>query len=296
MNELTLKEKDLIKKYLRLFNPLHSCYSLSSIYLWNNCLYTYKFKLKDDILFLSENLENNTNSRLIFPVSQKEITPHELYKYAVELDYKYYFYVIERYVKKYKNDLERYFNIHPQSDYDDYVYLSYELSNLKGSKYSSKRNLISQFEKNYNGVYELKLIDDSNKTDIINLVDNLDGQMDVSLMDEMYECEKYGIKKAMELWSDLNLFGYIIYIDKKVKGFVIGSLLNRNTVIMNFRKATKRIKGIYQFLDREFARYVYSMGFKYINKESDLGNSNLRKAKESYYPVFKVKSFILELK
>jgi hypothetical protein len=52
---------------------------------------------------------------------------------------------------------------------------------------------------------------------------------------------------------------------------------------------------LYQFLDNELAKSLPPR-YTFINKESDLEKPGLAKTKESYYPVRKVKSYILKLK
>jgi hypothetical protein len=53
--------------------------------------------------------------------------------------------------------------------------------------------------------------------------------------------------------------------------------------VLNFEKAFSDIKGLYQYFDRECARRLFP-GMAYINKENDMGEPGLQKAKKSYYP------------
>ena len=89
--------------------------------------------------------------------------------------------------------------------------------------------------------------------------------------------------------------GILIRIDGAVSAFGIGSRLNRTTATLNFEKAFSGIKGLYQFLDNECAKRLFSE-FQYINKESDMNLPNLAESKQSYNPVLRVKSFALTLR
>ena len=55
------------------------------------------------------------------------------------------------------------------------------------------------------------------------------------------------------------------------------------------------IKGLYQYFDQLCTDRLLN-GYRYINKESDMDVPGLAKAKKSYHPVMKIKSYKLILK
>jgi len=77
--------------------------------------------------------------------------------------------------------------------------------------------------------------------------------------------------------------------------FTHGSLLSNCVSLQHFEKAFSGIKGLYQFLDNECAKRLFSE-FQYINKESDMNLPNLAESKQSYNPVLRVRSFALILR
>jgi hypothetical protein len=272
-----------------------SLYNPATISLWNGCIYDVYFTIEDNILIIAEvEIENSNNKRLMLPVGKK-IASEKLKDIMNLLGYKYVYYVSEEYINENRNELEQIFAISRQEEYDDYVYLTSDLSELKGSKYSPKRNLINQFLKNYSDLFEIKPLAVENIDDVIELTNNVYKQISTEKAFNILACEKKAIENIKKLWGLLEFKGVCIYINKQLKSFAIGSRLNPETYTLNFEKADKNIKGLYQFVDREFAKLVRN-DCLYINKESDLGKELLKKAKESYHPVFKLNSYILELK
>jgi hypothetical protein len=59
--------------------------------------------------------------------------------------------------------------------------------------------------------------------------------------------------------------------------------MNKETVVVHFEKGSPYYDGIYKVVNLETARLVQQQAL-YINRESDMGNPGLRKAKQSYRP------------
>ena len=90
--------------------------------------------------------------------------------------------------------------------------------------------------------------------------------------------------------ADLGLEGVVVLVEEKVKAFALGERLNSETSVCHFEKGDPFLDGIYQLVDREFSRLLFT-GCTYINREQDLGMMNLRGSKLSYHPVEMVKKF-----
>jgi len=297
MNLKKLEKKDIsiISKYLNDSDIKHSSYSLSNIFLWDGCLYDVMWLEYEKYLIISENpIKSNEEKRIMLPLPYNKIKPRALCEIMNELNYDYVYYVTKDYIEKNRDEINNFFQIKENFIYSDYIYLSTDLCELKGSKYSSKRNLINQFEKNYILNTEIRKINKNSIDDIINLSKNIYHKTDKSNI-EMLDCEIKAISKLKELYDEMDFFGITIYINNCLKGFAVGSVLSNGMCVCNFEKADKSIKGIYQFLDREFAALVRER-FKYINKESDMGKENLKKAKLSYNPVEILDSYTLQIR
>jgi hypothetical protein len=60
---------------------------------------------------------------------------------------------------------------------------------------------------------------------------------------------------------------------------------NVETAAVHFEKANRAYKGLYQVVNRETARMIDACGCHLVNREEDLGDTGLRKAKLSYHPL-----------
>jgi hypothetical protein len=52
-----------------------------------------------------------------------------------------------------------------------------------------------------------------------------------------------------------------------------------------FERALRDKKGLYQVINQETARAIAAQGLTFINREEDLGDPGLRRAKLSYHPI-----------
>jgi hypothetical protein len=180
-------------------------------------------------------------------------------------------------------------------DWFDYVYLIDDLVELKGKKFHGQKNYVNRFKRE-NPDAEFKPIDSQN----LHLV--------TAFLQEYKKgfCQNgnasgilnYEIDKNNYILNNLhtvNVVAMALFVGGAAVGFTVGSLIN-DTLIVHIEKACKSVRGAYQYLNNSFAAFVKNNyeGIKYINREEDLGETNLRVAKESYHPVFKLKKFKLK--
>jgi len=85
-----------------------------------------------------------------------------------------------------------------------------------------------------------------------------------------------------------------VTIDGVISALAVASPLAEGVVVLQFQKACKTIKGLYQYFDRECALRL-CQGYTWVNKESDMGKEGLAHAKRSYHPARMVYSHELRL-
>lgn len=276
-------------------------YSLPSVLAWNHCIYNVYYRIEGELLFLSEiEIDKPENKRLLLPLTRpfRQPLPAELAGWAAKLGYRQYYYAGEDYLAAAGlMEVEKFFTIKEQPGYMDYIYATSDLAGLKGHKYSKKRNLLAQFHKQTQAVRKVRVepISPANTGLCLGLLDEWAADPEMGEKLDMLNCERKAILNGLRHFELLQMRGIVVFIDEKPAGFAFGGRLSADTFILNFEKALGDVKGLYQFLDNEFAKSLPAQ-YTCINKESDLCKPNLAKAKESYYPCKKVKSFILTLK
>lgn len=278
-----------------------SIYSPAPLIAWSNLIFKSRYAVENGILLIAGEPEDHPEDRhLILPVSHDRVfSPAELHRFAGEMGFRQYWYAPGDYLEMLdQSELEALFFAEEQKEFADYVYLTEDLIQLKGNKFSKKRNLIHQFSREYLRKGRVS-VEDIGKEHIDECLEFLEiwcteHDCDVD-QNASLACEKTALITTLKNIEHFESIGMLIRIDGVVSAFGIGSRLNRTTATLNFEKAFSGIKGLYQFLDNECAKRLFSK-FQYINKESDMNLPNLADSKQSYNPILRVRSFALILR
>lgn len=183
------------------------------------------------------------------------------------------------------------FSIEPQRGHHDYVYLSEALVALSGRKYHSKKNHLNAFRKNYDFTYAS--LDKSN-VDACRELASAWCMMKRCEEDMSLTSEREAVNEALNNFFALKLIGGVILIDEEVQAFSVGELLNKDTAVVHIEKANPAIRGLYAAINQQCCEHAWGP-VTYINREQDLGEEGIRKAKLSYHPDRMVENFIISL-
>lgn len=174
------------------------------------------------------------------------------------------------------------FDVYRNRDYSDYVYLREKLANLSGRKLQSKRNHINKFLSLY-PQYEYKPL----TKDMIPACLSLEKQWKAGQDDEeqadSQNMELRAMTRVFHRWDELGMSGGTIWVDGRLVAFTYGCPINHDTFDVNVEKADVAYEGAYTIINREFVRHLPEQ-YTYINREEDMGEEGLRKAKLSYRP------------
>ena len=298
---LAVSEYDTLKTFFT-DQPYSLCvYSPASLIAWSNRSFKSYYAVTDGILFIACEREDHPEDRhLILPISQKRFyTPSELHRFARQMGFEKYWYVPGDYLETFDHsELEALFTLEEQEEFADYIYLTEDLILLKGNKFSKKRNLIHQFFREYmrHGRVTVENIHEEQIEGCLQFLEIWCNEHACDVDQESsLACEKDAVITTLNNIVELESKGILVRVDGKVSAFGIGSRLNETTATLNFEKAFSAIKGLYQFLDNECAKRLFSE-FKYVNKESDMNLPNLAESKQSYNPIMRIKSFALILR
>jgi hypothetical protein len=175
-------------------------------------------------------------------------------------------------------------------DASDYVYEASDLAGLAGRKYSGKRNHISQFRRMYADV-EYVPVDAWNIGECMKVFEAWCLKNE-SACEGGDSCEKWACGELLNNWDLFGMKGALVRVNGRFEAFTIGEAISRDVAAIRFEKGNSDIHGIYTYINREFCARELS-GFRYVNREEDMGIEGLRKSKESYYPAFMVKKYVV---
>lgn len=184
------------------------------------------------------------------------------------------------------------YDIYESRNEFDYIYNTVDLINLSGKKYHSKRNHISTFSKQFDWHYED--ISQSNINAVKDCANTWYSQYG-SKMDEELKTEKKGVNLMLENMDYLGLKGGAIIVNDQVVAFTLGSAVNEQIYNIHTEKAVPGFETAYTVINREFAAKNLA-GYKYINREDDLGIDGLRRSKLSYKPEILLPKYICTVK
>ena len=275
-----LQDGEKIRSYT-MDSEIRICgYSISNLYAWNN---VYKTQWAEFKGFLVIRYWYNGELIYFFPVGKGDIREVivQLREEAVSQEFNLKIIGPMEIVRR---ELEDYcsinFNFNSNRDASEYVYLRSALESLSGKKLQPKRNHINKFKLSYPN-YRFESLSRENIQDCYKMEERwalAHGNENKAVV-----VEKDVIHRALENIDVLDVVGGVLYVDNEVVAFTFGCAINRDTFGVQVEKADVNFIGAYPMINQEFVKSLPEH-FIYINREEDLGEENLRKAKLSYYP------------
>ncbi len=287
--EVSYSDREVITKYIEACPQKTADYSFINLLIWNN-LYEFSYKEEDNLLWLK-----NRDNIYYPPLGDwNSIDFTKIAKISQGIS-------LYRVPEILKNILCTQFKenciITEHEDDFEYLYNRDDLANLKGNKYSKKRNHVNKYLDNYELDYREfdNHISQDMKDEILELQEKWCKVNDCKYQEILF-AEFVGTKYLFEnIVKFPAIRGGALYHEGKLIAFTLGEKLDDKTFVVHFEKADANYQGVYQAINKFFILNTVK-DYALINREQDLGLQGLRQAKHSYYPVDFIKKYTVTIK
>ena len=169
-----------------------------------------------------------------------------------------------------------------QEDFD-YVYFANDLAGLVGRKYNGQRNHVNRFKRdNPNAVFR-KLLP-SDKPALKEFLK----QYHLNDDSETYLYDIKAVGRFVENFDSFNFLGGACFVGEKIIAFAFGDRIG-DTLFVHMEKCLRSFSGVGETVNRNFVRLFADEGTVFVNREEDMGDLGMRKAKLSYFPMLRKK-------
>ncbi len=288
---ITMEDRIIFNTYFDKYPPEISEFTFTNLYMWRNH-YQFRWTIYKNQFILTSTKEPNkltafppmgndlmTSLEYLINISKKSNLELELIRFP------------ESNLETLKKTCIDHEIIEERGNWD-YIYDRNDLVNLPGEQYANFRKKLNRFKRQFQWSYEKlseTLIDS-----ILNMQDEWCG-IRACYDDESLNEENLGIHEIFTNWKDLKFEGGVIKVDGKIVAYTLAEMLNNDTIVVHVEKANPEFNGAYQAVAQQFYDKL-DEAIKFINREQDLGDPNLRKAKEHYHPIRYVKKYKIKIK
>jgi hypothetical protein len=292
---LNLSHQAMIEKYMYWYGENSCQHSFVSMFCFN-AKYGYSVCEEDNTLFVCrEKLSNEQYRTYLIPMGggdklaaiKRLQEDARLYGAKVRL---------ETVTENVKNTLEKecpgVFSAEENRDYAEYIYSAEKLAYLPGKEMASKRKDTNSFWRDYEDRVNIKKMTGAHSDETIAYQEKW---LKTRLLQEdsiQLELENEAIMLGLQNFDKLGLSGIMLYVDNVLRGYAYGSKLSDDCYDVIIEKGDREIDNIYRVLNMEIVKRCCS-GMTYINREEDLGQPGLRKAKLSYKPDILLNKYIM---
>jgi len=287
---ITLESKSLFDTYYKTYPPAHSDYVFTTMISWNPYAH-YEYAVVEQSIIIKTMVQGKIYLRP--PIGKPNATVfEELLSLAKRDEVGYQLSLVTDPWKTWIQQNYPKASFLAQPEYDDYIYLSSDLAELDGSAYRKIRNRLNKFTRQ--NVYETEVVTEENISDVKRFLQRWCIWRDCE-EDPLLQYEKKAVMFSMDHFKELALSGIAIRVNDRIEAVAIYEQMNPDTTVVHFEKGSPYFDGIYKVINKETAQYVQQYT-RFINRESDMGNPGLRKAKQSYNPHHMIHVFTLQLK
>lgn len=256
-------------------------FTIGGIYMWID-YFKYEYCIANNLLFIKGYAENE-NKKLAFtlPIGMGSLSDGItlLKEYC---DYHHLPILLSAVPEDGRTQIEQLFSVQstPLPDWSDYLYSQKDLSTLPGRKFNKKRNRVNKFYKDYSNISNERITEDN-----IEEVKRFFHEFcSLNQKESLYFAyEEAMVNRVLDNYFGLNFIGWLLKVENSIIGFSIGEIVN-DTLFIHIEKAFKQYAGVYEAINLLFVQNAATTDVTYVNREEDVGDEGLRKAKLSYNP------------
>jgi len=284
---VSIADREMVTAHMRCAGFRGSDYTFANLYNWAE-VHNICIAEMGGLLIVRNGRENYG---YLFPVGEGDVRPalEEITEMSHRLGHTLVHYNMPREAMEALDALyPGRFTFREQRDNFDYIYTRESLAGLAGKKLHGKRNHIARFKAAYpDWHYEPLTTQNLNEAWEMSLewCRQKNCMQTASLRQE--SCAVY---RAFQNFEAESLVGGLLRVGGRVVAFTMGSPVTEDTFVVHIEKAFSDVQGAYPMINQQFVQNALE-GYTYVNREDDLGDEGLRRAKLSYYPAFLYERF-----
>ncbi len=289
LHPLTLDEKPVFEMYASQMCVYLSSYAFAPIYVWRNHFQFYWALLHDHFCIFAKQEDDYFMPILPIPcvVGNRSYlkTVRDASQFMLKSNQ-------NPLIARIENVPEELLSVFKNAGFDailkeiEYIYRTEDLSDLRGNRYKRQRHAYNTFIAQYPSI-KCEPYQPTDRDACHQLyerwrksrAEKYDDPIYQAMLEDSQSAHRIGITHAEEL----ELVGRVVRIDGELRAYTFGYELNSEMFCVLFEISDLNIKGLAQFIYREFCKESMA-SYRWINAMDDSGLENLKRVKLAYHP------------
>ena len=300
LHPLTLDDKPIFEVYASQIQTYLSSYAFAPIFIWRNHFQFYWTLLEDHLCVFAKQGDDYFMPIMPIPCAVENCdyfkVVQDAYQFMLESNRNPQIARIENVSEEmlpvFKNE-----GFNAVQKETEYIYRTKDLSELRGDRYKQQRNVYNAFITRYPSI-QCDPYRSSDRDTCIALyeiwrksrAEKYDDEIYQAMLEDSQSAHRIGITHA----EKLGLVGRVVRIKGEIRSYTFGYELNCETFCVLFEISDLSIKGLAQFIYREFCKELKA-SYRWINAMDDSGLENLKRVKLAYHPTRLLPSYNLIL-
>jgi hypothetical protein len=286
---LELGDKPVFDEFFRRFPPEISEYTFTNLYMWRNYYHFAWQQCNNQLLLVA--LKKPEIIMGFPPVGTDPIGSINQYLEIARIVGKpLELHRVPESLKKIIEDSPIKCEIVEDPNNWDYIYTRESLVSLAGGDLFNERKKLNRFNRRYAASYVP--LDAQNLPECVGMQEMWCTEVHDCFEDISLEEENKAIIDCLKHWETLKFHGGLLKVDEKTIAFTLGEPLTSDTFVVHIEKAYPAFDGSYQAINQQFVQNAMQ-NFAFVNREQDIGDPGLRRAKQNYHPVKMGKKWLI---